>query len=197
MSDLTQAEFISLLKKTGALMEGHFELSSGLHSPNYVQCAKILQFPQYAHRLCQTLAEKVKDRNIDVVIGPAIGGVIVSFLLGFYLNKRSIFVERKNEQLLLRRGFEIRAGEKILIVEDVITTGGTILEIVDLIKENEAVPHSLCALINRSGSLREIGGLDIVCLLSMDIPTYRKGDCPLCKDKLPILKPGSKKINKS
>ena len=192
MSNLGQKEFISLLKKTGALMNGHFELSSGLHSPTYLQCAKILQFSPYALKLCKALAKIVKKKDIDVVIGPATGAIIVSFLIGYFLNKRSIFVERKDGQLILRRGFEIRSGERVLIVEDVITTGATIVEIIDLIKENQAVACGVCALIDRSHDLKKIGGLDITALMQMDISTYRKEDCPLCKKRIPISKPGSK-----
>lgn len=197
MSNLNKEEILALLKKTGALMHGHFELSSGFHSPIYLQCAKILQFPAYAFGLMRCLAKTKEKEKIDVVIGAATGGIVISFLMGYFLDRRSIFAERKNGKLVVRRGFEIKPGERILIVEDVITTGGTILEIIDLIKENKAIAAGLCALINRSQGLEKIGALDITCLMCMDIPTYKKEDCPLCKDKIPVLKPGSKSLTEN
>ena len=187
-------ETLFLLKKTGALMHGHFELSSGLHSPMYLQCAKVLQFPAYAFKLCEMLARTQKKEKIDLVIGAAMGGIVISFLIGYFLGARSIFAERKDKKLIVRRGFEIKSGERILIVEDVITTGGTILEMAELIKKKGAIPAGLCALVNRSGNLKKIGGLDIIGLMSIDIPTYKKEDCPLCKDKIPLSKPGSKSL---
>lgn len=194
MSNLDREKVLALFDKTGALLSGHFELSSGLHSPNYLQCAKVLQFPVYAHKLCEALAESMKDKKIDVVIGAAAGGIIISFLMAYYLNCRSVFVERKDEKLLLRRGFEIKPGEKVLIVEDVITTGGTILEMIDIIKENKAVVGGLCSLVNRSQGLKKIGGLDISSLLEINVPTYKKEECPLCKNGIPASKPGSKEM---
>lgn len=194
MSKLEREEVLALFDKTGALLSGHFELSSGLHSPNYLQCAKVLQFPVYAHKLCKALAEPVKDRKIDVVIGAATGGIIISFLMAYYLKCRSIFVERKDEKLLLRRGFELKAGEKVLIVEDVITTGGTIEEMMGVIKENKALIGGLCSLINRSRGLKKIGGVNIISLLELNMPMYKKKECPLCKVGEPVLKPGSKRM---
>ncbi len=197
MSNLKREEILFLLKKTGALMHGHFELSSGLHSPIYLQCAKILQFPAYAFKVCKALAKTKEKEKIDVVIGAATGGIIISFLIGYFLGARSIFAERKNEKLVIKRGFEIRPGERVLIVEDVITTGGTILEMVDLIGKNRAIAAGLCALINRSRNSENVGALDITCLMSIDIPTYELEACPLCKGKIPLSKPGSKSLTEN
>ena len=197
MSNLKREEIVSLLKKTGALMHGHFELSSGLHSPTYLQCAKILQFPDYAFKVCKTLAKTKEKEKIDVVIGAATGGIIISFLIAYFLGVRSIFAERKNEKLIIKRGFKIKPGERVLIVEDVITTGGTILEMASLIGENKAISAGLCALINRSGNSEKIGALDITCLMSIDIPTYELEACPICKEKIPLSKPGSKSLTEN
>ncbi|MFH1857196.1 MAG: orotate phosphoribosyltransferase [Candidatus Omnitrophota bacterium] len=194
MSEIKKEEILTLFKETDALLTGHFELSSGLHSSQYLQCAKILQYPEHAMKLCQALAESVKDKGIDLVIGAATGGVIISFLTAYYLNKRSLFAERKEKELLLRRGFEMKKGERVLIVEDVITTGGTVFELIDLVKEREAVPAAICSLVNRSGGMKQIKGIDIYGLLEINVPAYKKEECPLCKDNVPVSKPGSKKV---
>lgn len=185
-----------LLKKTEALLEGHFELSSGLHSSVYLQCAKVLQFPDYAFKICAVLAKALKKEKIDVVIGAATGGIVISTLIGYHLKKRAIFAERKDERLFLRRGFEIFRGERVLIVEDVITTGGTVFELKELIEEKGAAASAVCALINRSEELEKIDGFEITSLLRIKIPAYKKENCPLCKKNMPISKPGSKDLIK-
>ena len=193
MSNLNREEILFLFKRTGALLEGHFELSSGLHSPRYLQCAKVLQHPTYAFKLCQKLTKSLNVKEIDVVIGAATGGIIISFLMSYFLGKRSIFAERREEKLLLRRGLEVKKGEKVLVMEDVITTGQTVLEMIELVKQKGGEVAGIGAIVNRSKDLKTIAGFKVASLLEMDVPTYKKKDCPLCEKNIPITKPGSKK----
>jgi orotate phosphoribosyltransferase len=171
---------IDLLKESEALLEGHFLLSSGRHSNRYVQCAKLLQYPDRAEKAVKLIVDKVKDLQIDVVVGPAMGGIIVAYELGRQLGKPAFFTERDEGQMKLKRGFFIEEGQKVLIAEDVVTTGKSSYEVV-----------GIAALIDRSS-----GDLDyhIYAAGKLHIDTYDKDECPLCKAGLPIVKPGSRKI---
>lgn len=188
---LGNAEILGILKDCQAILEGHFLLSSGLHSPKYIQCAKLLQYPNKSALVCGTLAEKFKDLKIEVVIGPAMGGIIVAYEVAKKLGARALFTEREDSKVNLRRGFDIKEGERVLIVEDVITTGGSILEVANLVKNLKGKVVSLASLINRSSN-KEFG-FSIVSLLEMETVTYKKENCPLCVEGLPLIKPGSKK----
>ncbi|MBU0599506.1 orotate phosphoribosyltransferase [bacterium] len=187
---LKDEEVLKILKESEALLEGHFLLSSGLHSPKYIQCAKLLQYPDKATLVCQALAEKLKHLKIEVVIGPAMGGIIVAYEMAKSLKARAIFAEREGQKMALRRGLMIKEGEKVLLVEDVVTTGGSILEVANLVKEMKGEIVSLASLIDRQKN-QELN-LPLVSLLKIKAVTYDKEDCPLCKRNLPLIKPGSK-----
>lgn len=173
-----------------ALLKGHFKLSSGLHSAQYLQCALVLQNPELAEKFCGQLASNFKNDKVDVVIGPALGGIIVSYETAKALGARSIFAERAEGRLALRRGFKIDKKERVLVVEDVVTTGLSTKEVINIVKESGAHLVGVGALVDRS---KEIDfGVKFVSLFKMDIPTFKPEDCPLCKQKIPIVKPGSK-----
>ncbi|UCH11916.1 MAG: orotate phosphoribosyltransferase [Candidatus Omnitrophota bacterium] len=183
---------LKLLKKTGALLEGHFILSSGLHSGKYVQCASVLKYPKHAQSLCRQLAAKFKGKKIDAVIAPAIGGILVSYELARALGTRSIFAERKNGQMRLRRNFEIKKSEKVLVAEDVITTGGSTGEVIDLVKGLGGEVVAAACIIDRSGEKNLFGSIRLNSLCKMRIKTYPAEKCPLCKKNIPVDKPGSR-----
>jgi len=183
---------LKLLKKTGALLEGHFILSSGLHSGKYVQCASVLKHPKHARNLCKQLAAKFKGKKIDAVIAPAIGGILVSYELARALGTRSIFAERKKSKMQLGRNFEIKKGEKVLVAEDVITTGGSTGEVIDLAKGLGGEVVAVACIIDRSGKKNLFGNIRLNSLCKMGIKTYPAKRCPLCKMRIPIDKPGSR-----
>lgn len=195
---------VEILKKTGALLEGHFILSSGLHSTNYVQCAKVFEYPEYGEEIGELIARKVLDAGVkvDVVVGPALGGVIVAYEVGRKLKARAIFTEREDNIMKLRRGFEIREGENVLVVEDVVTTGKSTLEVVEVVESYGGQIVGFASVINRSGmenpfeNLNEkFKGKPYFYLVKFDFPTYKPENCPLCKSGIPAVKPGSRKMN--
>ncbi|MCR3956616.1 MAG: orotate phosphoribosyltransferase [Gudongella sp.] len=182
---------IDLLKESEALLEGHFLLSSGRHSNRYVQCAKLLQYPDKAEKAVELIVERVKDLQVDVVVGPAMGGIIVAYELGRQLEKPAFFTERDEGEMKLKRGFFIEKGQKVLIAEDVVTTGKSSYEAIKVVEEYGGEVVGIAALIDRSS-----GDLDypIYAAGKLHIDTYDKDECPLCKAGLPIVKPGSRKI---
>jgi len=195
---------IEILKNTGALLEGHFILSSGLHSSNYVQCAKVFEYPEYGEEIGRLIAKKVQEASVevDIVVGPALGGVIVAYEVGKNLKARAIFTEREENVMKLRRGFEINEGEKVLIVEDVVTTGKSTLEVVEVVESQGGQVVGFASIINRSGKENpfeetndKFKGKPYFYLVKFDFPTYRPEDCPLCKSGIPAVKPGSRKMN--
>ncbi len=190
---MTGEEIIQLFRQTGALLEGHFQLTSGLHSPTYFQCAKVLQYPQHAELLCGEIARRYAQERIDLVISPAIGGIVVGQEVARQLRARSIFAERANGVLQLRRGFEILTNERALACEDVITTGGSIREVIEIVRRHGGVLVGAACIVDRSdGKVRRPDGGPIFSLLSMDVVTYSPETCPLCKRGTPVLKPGSR-----
>lgn len=189
---LTQDEIINILERTGSLKTGHFLLTSGLHSEKYVQCALALSHPKEAEKLCKALAEKLSGINIDLVVGPALGGVVVAYELARALDVPGIFTERQDNVMMLRRGFEIKPGQKILVVEDVVTTGGSAKEVIKLLKEMGGDVVAVASLIDRSGRKADFG-VPFKSLLHLDIPTYKPEDCPMCKEGSIAEKPGSRK----
>ena len=193
---MNKKEIFNIFKECGALEEGHFLLSSGLHSEKYLQAALVLQYPDKAEVLCRELVKNFKDEKIDVVIGPAVGGVVLSFQVAKIIGARSIYAERENDKMTLRRNFNIKPREKVLIVEDVLTTGASIKELVDLVRKNNGILKGIAALVDRSES-EIFKDLKFVSLLKLDIKTYTQRTCPLCKRKLPLTKPGSRKMLKS
>lgn len=184
-------DMLKLLKKTNALLGGHFILSSGLHTGKYLQCAAILKYPKYAEKVCRALAEKFKGKRIDVVIAPAIGGILVSYELARVLGVRSIFTERKDGQMCLRRNFKIKKGEKVLIAEDVVTTGGSTKGVLDVVRSLGGKVIGIACLIDRSDENNLFGNIKLSSLYKMEIQTYSANECPLCKKNIPIDKPGS------
>jgi len=175
-----------------ALLEGHFVLSSGLHSNRYLQCAKVLQYPEIASQLGALLAAKFNDIAIDVVVGPAMGGIVIGQEVGRALNVRTIFTERENGKMTLRRGFEVANGEKILIVEDVITTGGSACEVGEMLAGRGAVISGFGAIIDRSGGAAEFPAI-FRTLEKVDVETYSPDICPMCAAGTTAVKPGSRK----
>lgn len=189
---MNQTEILQIFNDSGALLKGHFKLSSGLHSDEYLQCALVLQYPQYADRLCKELAEEFKDQKIDLVVGPALGGVIVSYEVARHLGARSIFAERQMGKMTLRRGFVVKKGERALVVEDVVTTGGSVKEILEILKKQNAEIAGIGAIVDRSKPATDFGRIKFHALIKLDLNTYTQKNCPLCKENIPIIKPGSR-----
>lgn len=189
---MTEQEILDIFKKTNALLKGHFKLSSGLHSAGYLQCARVLQYPEYSERLCGALAEKFKKDKPDTVIAPAIGGILVAHEVARALGGRCLFTERVEGKMTLRRGFDLTGAEKVLIVEDVITTGLSTREVIDTVKSFGSTIIGVGSIINRSGGKIDFG-VRSESLLKIDLPTFKPETCPLCKDKIPVIKPGSRK----
>ncbi|HHV72223.1 MAG TPA: orotate phosphoribosyltransferase [Clostridia bacterium] len=193
---LSRKRVLSIFQETGVLQEGHFLLTSGLHSAYYLQCAQVLQYPEYTEELCRGIVEAFKDANIDLVIGPALGGVLLSYEVGKQLKIRSIFAEREAGKMTLRRGFKIDPGQKVLVVEDVITTGGSVKEVIDLVEQSGGEVVGVGLLVDRSGGKVDFG-VPTHALIKLDIETYSPETCPLCKQgAIPAIKPGSRNINK-
>ena len=192
---LSLKDSLAVLKKTKALLEGHFVLSSGLHSPQYVQCAKLLSYPKKSEKFCKSLSSKIKKKfkKIDIILSPAMGGIVIGYIVGNLLNKETIFCERVNGKFTLRRGFSIKKNSKVLIVEDVITTGKSSLECARLVKKFKSKVVGYACLINRSSkpSLK-IKDKNIVSQINLEIQTYKKKDLPIELKKIPITKPGSR-----
>jgi len=187
---------LAVLKKTEALKEGHFVLSSGLHSSKYIQCAKLLSYPNKAEKLCKSLASKIRKnfKKIDIILSPAMGGVIIGYEIGRILKKETIFCEREKGKFKLRRGFNIKAKSKVLIIEDVITTGKSSLECVKLIKSCKASLAGFACIIDRSNKSQLKIKNKIISQVKLNIPTYKKNNLPEFLKKLPITSPGSRRI---
>ena len=191
MSDaMCEKEVEDLLIETSAIMEGHFLLTSGLHSPRYVEKFNVLQKPVYTEKLCRAMAEKFKDANIETVVGPVTGGILLAHETGKALGTRAIFTERENGKMTFRRGFTLHEGERVLIVEDIVTTGGSIREVIDVVKEHGGIPVAVSMLVDRSGGKATFGDVPSTALLHMDVQTYKPEECPLCKAGIPMTKRG-------
>ncbi|HSH36249.1 orotate phosphoribosyltransferase [Schnuerera sp.] len=180
-----------MLKETGALLEGHFLLSSGKHSDGYVQCAKLLMYPDKAEKAVKLIIEKLKDIDFDIVVGPAMGGIIVSYELARQMRKPGIFVEREDKVMKFRRGFTIEKKQKVLIAEDVVTTGKSSYEAIKAVEEQGGEVIGIACIVDRS---KEDLKYPIYSGVQLNINTYEKEECPLCKANVPIIKPGSRKI---
>ncbi len=187
---MTQEEVRALLVKTGAIMDGHFLLTSGLHSPHYVEKFNVLQHPAYTAQLCAAMAEKFKDAEIETVVGPVTGGILLAHETGKSLGTRAIFTERVDGKMTFRRGFSLREGERVLIVEDIVTTGGSIKEVIEVVKAAGAVPVAVSMLVDRSGGKADFGDVPSTALLTMDVETYSPDTCPLCAKGVPMTKRG-------
>ncbi len=189
---MTDREMLEIFEKTGGLLNGHFLLTSGRHSNRFMQCAKLFMYPEYSELLCVELAKKLSPLNIECVTSPAIGGIIMGYAVAKHLNKKNIFAERENGAMCFRRGFEIRRGERCVVVEDVVTTGGSVKEVVSLVKEHGGEVVAVASIVDRSGGKIDFG-VPFFSLLSMDITSYSPDECPICKEGLPLVKPGSRK----
>ena len=191
---LSHKKSLSILKKTNALLEGHFVLSSGLHSPKYIQCAKLLSYPYLAKDICESLAKKIKKnfKKIDLILAPAMGGVIIGYEIGRLLKKETIFCERVDGKFKLRRGFNIKKNSRVLIIEDVITTGKSSLECVKLIKKSKAKHLGFASIINRSSKKSLKIKSKIISHLKIEVPTYKKNELPDELRNIKITKPGSR-----
>lgn len=189
MSNVTE----ELLKESDAFLKGHFLLSSGKHSDGYVQCAKLLMYPEKAERVCQAIKKEIGENIPDLVVGPAMGGIIVSYELGRSLGVPAIFTERVDNVMMLRRGFEIKSGQRVIVVEDVVTTGKSSLETIKVLEEYGAEVIGIACIVDRRAEDLDLG-YPVFAACKLDIKTYDKDDCPLCKKNIPAVKPGSRKI---
>lgn len=186
---MKEAEVRQLLVDTGAILEGHFLLTSGLHSPLYVEKFQVLQWPEHTARLCAALAERFKGAGVQVVAGPVTGGVLLAHEVGKNLGTRAIFTERENGKMTLRRGFAIQPGEKVLVVEDIVTTGGSVQEVLAVVREQGGDPVGVALLVDRSGGKADFG-VRTEALLKLEVPTYQPDACPLCAQGVPMTKRG-------
>ena len=189
---MTEKEVIDIFEKNNALLTGHFKLSSGLHSGKYLQCALVLQYPRISEALARVTAEKFAGVKIDVVVGPALGGVTFAYEVARALGVRGLFTERDEGKVVLRRGFTIGAGEKVLVVEDVVTTGLSTKEVIEVIKTHGGDVVGVASIIDRSDTKPDYG-VRFEALAKVGVKTYRPEDCPLCKQGSPAVKPGSRK----
>ncbi len=189
---LTQEEIIKIFKEKEVMLEGHFLLTSGRHSDKYMQCAKLFQYADTSALICKQLAGQFDGKKIDLVVGPAIGGIIMAYEMGRQLGVKNIFAERENGVMTLRRGFEAPAGANVLVVEDVVTTGGSVREVIALMKESGANVVGVGAVVDRSAGQVDFG-CEFRAVLSMEVKSYDPAECPICGSGLPLVKPGSRK----
>ncbi len=188
---MTENEIKDIFIKTKAIMEGHFLLTSGLHSPLYVEKFNVLQHPKYTEILCKEIAEHFKDANIETVVGPMTGGILLAHETGKALGTRAIFTERVNGKMTFRRGFKLNEGERVLVVEDIVTTGGSVKEVIDVVRKAGGVPVAVGMLVDRSGGKVSFGDVPYHALLHLNVETYKPDECPLCKKNVPMTKRGS------
>ena len=185
-------EVIERFRRTGALLEGHFVLTSGLHSAQYLQCALVLQHPSEAGAFGRAIAERFAGQHVETVVAPAIGGIIIGWEVARALGVRSIWTEREDGRMTLRRGFTVRPGESVLVVEDVITTGGSTRETIESLRAAGALVVGAASIIDRSGGRADVG-VPRVALATLDVPALAPAACPQCAAGVPVVKPGSRK----
>ena len=188
---MNQDSVLSLFRESGALLEGHFTLSSGLHSGGYLQCALVLQHPQHAEALGRALAEKLRSLNATAVLSPALGGLIIGHEVGRALGVRAIFAERQDKTLTLRRGFSLDSSDRVVVIEDVVTTGGSTKETMVVAEQAGAKVVGAGSVIDRSGGNATLG-VPFSPLVTLSLPTYQPEECPMCKTATPVTKPGSR-----
>lgn len=189
----TPDEYLDLFRKSEALLDGHFLLTSGKHSAQYMQCAQVLQYPDRAAILAEGLAVAFRDMGVQTVIGPAMGGILVAHEVAKALGVRALFTERENGIMRLRRGFTLSPGERVLVVEDVITTGGSVREVLSVVREFEAIPVGVGVLVDRTGGTVDFG-LPQSSIIQLNIQAFEAQECPLCAQGIPAIKPGSRKV---
>lgn len=194
---MKNAEIMELFTKSGAYKQGHFKLSSGLHSGSYLQCALVLQDPVLASRLCGVLAQKFENDKPDIVIGPALGGVVFAYEMARVLGAKAMFTERDDEgKMRLRRGFIITPSSKVLVAEDVLTTGRSVREVMEVLEEDGVKPTAIACMVDRTTVKPDFGGIRYESLIKLTIPAFNEEKCPLCKEGLPLVKPGSRRETK-
>lgn len=184
-------QIIQLFQETNALLEGHFVLTSGMHSPQYFQCAKVLQYPKYLHLLAGDIAKHYEYSEIEVVVSPAVGGIVVGTEVGRVLGARTIFAERENGVMKLRRGFDFKKGERVLVVEDVVTTGGSVEEVCKLVTDSDASLVGIGCIVDRSNGQARFDA-KFYSVMEMDVKTYKAEELPASLQAIPISKPGSR-----
>ena len=190
---LTKKMMNEILEKTGVLQSGHFLLTSGKHSNRYMQCAKIFQHPDISAQISKDLAEKYDEYDIDIVIGPAVGGIILAYEVARQLEVRALFAERENGAMTLRRGFEIKPGSRVLVVEDVITTGGSVKEVIEVVRKVGGEVVGVASVVDRSGG-KALFDVPYKSAIKDDIETYEPEVCPMCKEGSTAYKPGSRSL---
>ncbi|MEE9224903.1 MAG: orotate phosphoribosyltransferase [Bacteroidota bacterium] len=192
---MTQEDILKIFEETGALLEGHFQLTSGLHSPQYFQCAKVLQYPKYTQLVCGEIVGHFSRNSFDVVVSPALGGIVVGQEVGRQLGVRTIFAERKDGLMRLRRGFDVASGERVLVCEDVITTGGSVYEVIDMLKNAGGIIFGVGCIVDRSGGKAKFSAAhekSPFSVLQIDVISYDPRNCPICRQGLELMKPGSR-----
>ena len=195
---LTQEQALDIYRSTGAVLKGHFKLTSGRHSDTYMQSAKLCVMPDQAEKVCAALAEKLAEAGVkaDMVISPAIGGILMGYEVARQLGLPNIFAERENGEMTLRRGFSFEKGAKFIVTEDVVTTGGSVKEVIELVRSLGGEVVAVASLVDRSNGKVDFG-VKFVNLISMDVVSYEPEDCPLCKEgKIELVKPGSRTVFK-
>jgi orotate phosphoribosyltransferase len=190
---MTRDELLDVYRRSGALLEGHFRLTSGLHSPGYLQCALVLQHPEQAEALGRAIAERVRQLGATVVLSPALGGVVIGQEVGRALGVRAMFAERQDGKLALRRGFTLDGTDRVLVVEDVMTTGGSTRETIEVAKAAGGHVVGAASIVDRSGGTIRFD-VPFTSLLDIALPTYEPDRCPLCAEGLPVVKPGSRQV---
>jgi len=189
---LKKEEILELFQKSGAVLSGHFQLTSGRHADAYMQCAKLFENAVISEKLCKAVAELFSDTKIDVVVSPAIGGIIMGYELSKHLKVKNLFAERVEGKMTLRRGFELPKNSKVIVCEDVVTTGGSAKEVIELIEELGSEVVAVTSIVDRSNGKVEFGTL-FRALLPIDVKSYEPEECPICKTDVPLYKPGSRK----
>lgn len=191
---MSRDDLLDLFRRSGGLLEGHFRLTSGLHSSGYLQCALVLQHPQQGEALGRAIADRTRELRPSVVLSPALGGVVIGQEVARALGARALFAERQDGEMTLRRGFVISETDRVLVVEDVLTTGGSTRETMQVVKAAGGQVVGAAAIVDRSGPARARFDVPFAALVEIDLPTYEPSVCPLCKQGLPVMKPGSRQV---
>lgn len=191
-SDMTEAEVLQVLKQADAVLSGHFQLTSGKHSDTYVQCARVLEHPGLTTRLAQAMAGRVSVRGVDLVAAPAVGGIIIGFAVAQALDVKFIFSERENGRMTFRRGFSVPVGARVLVVEDVVTTGGSVAEVIELVREAGGEPVAVTSIIDRGGP--KAFDVPLHPLLRLKVDSWEPDSCAMCVAGVPLYSPGSRRL---
>lgn len=194
MGSMTEAEVLQALKDAGAILSGHFQLTSGRHSDTYVQCARVLEDPALTTRLAQAMVAKLGERRFDLVAAPAVGGIIIGFAVAQALGVKFIFSERQEGTMVFRRAFEVPARARVLVVEDVVTTGGSVAEVVSLVQAAGGEATAVTSLIDRGGAKKF--DVELVSLLQLEVESWEPASCGLCASEVPLYSPGSRRLSR-